>query len=80
MHIKPIILLFHRNPNIGSENDKASIPAAKLLEWPQYTLDRKVFKELSPSMKNIPDPSGISCRLLNDFFPKLNAALGKKHE
>ena len=68
---------YNRNPNIGSEHEKVSTPAAKLLEWPQYTLDKRTYKGLSPSMENIPHPSGISCRLWNDFYPKLNAALGK---
>ncbi|XP_072043232.1 acetylcholinesterase-like [Amphiura filiformis] len=68
------------NPNIGTKNEEASSPAAKLLEWPQFTLDKRTFKELSPSMKNIPDPSGISCKLWNDYFPKLDAALANKQQ
>ncbi|XP_072034468.1 acetylcholinesterase-like [Amphiura filiformis] len=68
------------NPNIGTENEEASSPAAKLLEWPQFTLDKRMYKELSPSMNNIPDPSGISCKLWNDYFPKLDAALADKQQ
>ncbi|XP_072027674.1 acetylcholinesterase-like [Amphiura filiformis] len=68
------------NPNIGNENEEASTPAAKLLEWPRYTVESRMFKELSPSMRNIPDPSGIACRLWNDYLPKLDAALADKEE
>ena len=65
---------FCRYPSIGSEEELSF--EDKELEWPQYTVDTKLYKELAPEMKNIVDPSGRRCRLWNDFLPKLDAALG----
>ena len=66
---------FFRNPSIESEEDELS-SEDKELEWPQYTVDTKLYKELAPGMNNIVDPSGRRCRVWNDFLPKLDAALG----
>ncbi len=71
------MFLHSRNPNLGTDDARASSPAAKLLEWPEFNLDTRMYKDLSPAMTNIPDPSGIGCKFWNDYLPKLNAALGR---
>ena len=68
------ILLICRNPNIGSE--EGLLPEDSELEWPKYTIDTRMYKELTPDMKNIVDPLGSRCQVWNDFLPKLDIALG----
>ena len=69
-----LFFFFSRYPSIGSEEELSS--EDKELEWPQYTVDTRLYKELAPEMNNIVDPTGGRCRVWNDFLPKLDVALG----
>ncbi|XP_072044517.1 uncharacterized protein [Amphiura filiformis] len=60
------------NPNIASESEEYS-GEDKDIDWPQYTPDKKMYQELAPDMRSIPDPNRARCRVWNEYIPKLEA-------
>ncbi|XP_072048247.1 cholinesterase-like [Amphiura filiformis] len=60
------------NPNIASEGEENS-GEDNDLDWPQYTPDEKMYQELAPEMRSIPDPNRARCRVWNEYIPKLEA-------
>ncbi|XP_072044550.1 cholinesterase-like [Amphiura filiformis] len=67
------------NPNIASESEEYS-GEDKEIDWPQYTPDKKMYQELVPDMRSIPDPNRARCRVWNEYIPKLEAWMGNLAE
>ncbi|XP_072039743.1 acetylcholinesterase-like [Amphiura filiformis] len=67
------------NPNIASEGGEYS-GEDKEIDWPQYTPDKKMYQELAPDMRSIPDPNRARCRVWNEYIPKLEAWMANLDE